>query len=84
MTLLSQPLERSIDTIARIWAINTFSNANSKNIDIPSKTAAGIMKYQNFSSKKDSSSNSSSSHKDDEQAIVVIISHLCNNWIYFN
>jgi len=50
-------------------------------MEFPKRIAAGIIKYQKFSSKNDSSSDSTSSHKDDEHAIVVIISHLCNNWI---
>jgi hypothetical protein len=53
-------------------------------MEIPSRTAAGIKKYQKFSSKKDSSSSSSTSQIDDEHAIVVIISHLCNGCRYFN
>jgi hypothetical protein len=74
-----------IEAIARIWAINTISNVNSKNIEIPSKIAAGIIKYQKFSSKKDSSSSSSSSPQtDEEHAIAVIIFHLSNDWLYFN
>jgi len=48
-------------------------------MEIPSKIAAGIIKYQKFFSKKDSSS--SSSQIDDEHATAVIISHLCNECI---
>jgi len=72
-------LERKIEETARIWALNTISNANSKKMEIPSKIAAGIIKYQKFFSKKDSSS--SSSQIDDEHATAVIISHLCNECI---
>jgi len=53
-------------------------------MEIPSRIAAGIMKYQKFSSKKDSFSNSSSSQIDDEQANVDILSHLCNDCLYSN
>jgi hypothetical protein len=53
-------------------------------MEIASKIAAGMIKYQKCSSKKDSSSSSSSSHTDDEHAIVVIIFHLFNDWLYFN
>jgi len=45
---------------------------------MPSKTAAGMIKYQNFSSKNDSSSTSSISQKEDAHSIVVILSHLYN------
>ncbi|MFW9970216.1 MAG: hypothetical protein ACFFDF_08455 [Candidatus Odinarchaeota archaeon] len=69
-------LERNIEAIARSWEIKTTLNANSKNIEIPSIIAAGIIKYQKFSSKKDSSFSSSISQTDDEQAMAVIFFHL--------
>lgn len=54
-------------------------------MEIPSKIAAGIMKYQKFSSKKDTfSTSSSNSQTDDEHAIVVIFSHLSNDCLNFN
>ncbi|MFX1570942.1 MAG: hypothetical protein ACFFCV_21595 [Promethearchaeota archaeon] len=53
-------------------------------MEIPSKVAAGMIKYQKCSSKKDSFSSSSISQIDDEHAIVVIIFHLYNDWLHFN
>jgi hypothetical protein len=73
-----------MEAIAKICAIKTISKANSKNVDIPSKIAEGIMKYQNFSSKKDSMSSSSISQKDDEHSTTVIISHLIIHWLRNN
>jgi len=53
-------------------------------MEIPSRTAAGIIKYQNFSLKNDSSFSSSISQMDDEHAIALIFSHLSNDCLNFN
>jgi hypothetical protein len=53
-------------------------------MEIPSKIAAGIIKYQKFSSKDDSSFSSSISQTDDEHAIEVIFSHLSKDCLRFN
>jgi hypothetical protein len=60
----------------------TILNVKSKKIEIPSKIADGIIKYQNFFSKKDTSL-SSVSQTVDEHA-TVINSHLYNECLCSN